>query len=416
MSIMKQNNKHWLQTLGLGLTCLLVASSAFSAIAETRLVGLAIHKETGRNIYIGAIHYDELVPRPDDLLSAEGPKVMEYRVIARRTSIRSIMGSILLQGELAIGTPPSANTSNFAGDIMAAVKGSLYAGDSLEIRLSKDGNISATLDGVELAHTDDREVADYLLMGWIGERGPSTAFRSSILSPELDSTIMSIYTAHPAPEERLAVVSAWAAPSEPLVEPEVELSPIEAAPAATVAIATVSMDAALVAASTPTLASTPQEEARPAPELDRAANGQSTEPVLVASLSPTLEMIQPSSQDSKAADVIDAIQYSQRLATFNTLVLRSVYAQIRYPKAAVRRSLQGTLELDLTLNSDGSLQGVAVARSSGHGMLDKSAIKAAEKAFSKTPLEDIDQVAFAEYSEDGSELIIPIPISFILTE
>lgn len=31
-------------------------------------------------------------------------------------------------------------------------------------------------------------------------------------------------------------------------------------------------------------------------------------------------------------------------------------------------------------------------------------------------MEDIDQVAFAEYSEDGSELIITIPISFILTE
>jgi TonB family protein len=404
---MRQNNKHWLKTLGLGLSCLLATSSVLSAITETRLVALAMHKETGRNIYIGAIHYDKRVPRPDDLLSAAGPKVMEYRVVARRTSIRSIMGSILLQGELATGTSPSDNTSNFAGDIMAAVKGSLYAGDSLAIVLRKNGNISATLDGVELARTDDREVADYLLMGWIGERGPSTAFRSSILSPELDSTMMSIYTAHPAPKKRLAVVSSWTAP------PRKQLKP---APTATAAIATVSMDATLVATNTPTATPTQTEGAQGAPELDPALGGQFTGAVLVASLSPTLEMMQSSPVDNKTADMVDAIEYSLRLATFNTLVIRSVYAQIRYPRAAVRRNLQGTLELDLTLNNDGSLQGIAVARSSGHNMLDKSAINAAEKAFSKTPLEDIDQVAFAEYSENGSELIIPIPISFILTE
>jgi len=386
---MRQHKLGWLLSIGAGLSCLFAASSVFSAISEARLVGFAMHQETGRNIYIGAIHYDELVPLPEDLLGAAGPRVMEYRVVARRTSIRSIMGSILLQGELATGTPPSAGTINFAGDIMAAVQGSLYAGDSLQIRLNKDDSIVAALDGLELARTDEREVADYLLMGWIGEGGPSTAFRSSILASDLDSTLMSIYSAHVVSNERLAVIDSWAAPAEePVAEPEPELEIVAAI---------------AVAAATP-------------PEPTPVLQNQSTEPVLVASLTPTLEMIQSTDEDALAADMIDAMEYAQRLANFNTLVLRAVYAQIRYPRAAVRRNIQGTLELDLIVDINGSLQKIAVARSSGYSMLDKSAIKAAEKAFSEAPLPDIDQVAVAEYSENGNQLIIPIPISFILTE
>ena len=121
--------------------------------------------------------------------------------------------------------------------------------------------------------------------------------------------------------------------------------------------------------------------------------------------------------DTDTSEIINAMEYSQRLAVFNTSVLRSVYAEIRYPRAAVRRNIQGTLELDLSVDKDGKLLDVSIAVSSGHSSLDKSAIKAANKAFSNKPVQEIDQVARSEYSEEGGEtLIIPIPVSFILTE
>ena len=71
----------------------------------------------------------------------------------------------------------------------------------------------------------------------------------------------------------------------------------------------------------------------------------------------------------------------------------------------------------MSVDKDGKLLEVSVAVSSGHSSLDNSAVKAASKAFANKPVQEIDQVALSEYSEeDGEKLIIPIPVSFVLTE
>jgi len=399
----------------------MASATAFSSVDGTRLIGLAMHKDTGRNIYIGALHYDDQIPTPENLVVAAGPRVMEYRVVARRTSIRSLMGSMLLQGELASGTPPSANTTLFVEDIMGAVKGSLYAGDSLRILLNKDDSIVVILDEHEIAGTDDRAVADYLLMGWVGKGGPSTAFRASILAPEVDGSMLSIYSANTASTDRIAAIGSWNSSSS-------ELVPVTKTVAVATTVAPSASTQATAAASTPTAAPNPAAEIKPVetttPEATVAnkkveelePKAHKAEPVLLASITPSREMIQPALEDTNAADTINAMEYSQRLASFNTYVLKSVYAHIRYPKSAIRREIQGALELDLNVNKAGELLDVSVAVPSGHTMLDNAAVKAAKKAFADTPLKNIDEVALSEYSEDGDQLVIPIPVSFILTE
>ncbi len=414
-----------------GVCALLATNLAFSAIEGVRLVGLAMHQDTGRNIYIGALHYDELIPVPEDVVAADGPKAMEYRVVARRTSIRSLMGSVLLQGELATGTAPSKTISEFVEDIMAAVKGSLYAGDSLEIRLNKDNTVVAILDGQKLASTTDRQVSNYFLMGWIGERGPSTAFRSSILAPELNPTMLPVYEAHTVSSERIAAIEAWSEKEDAVainISTPVAVAVAVTSEAADSTVPTIASAAAPLSAENAVStdlasSSTELQEALTdttiitAQEPSEVQTALTLEPVLLASAAPTQEMIQPVMEDAKASEIIDAMEYSQRLAVFNTSVLRSVYAEIRYPRAAVRRNIQGTLELDLSVGKEGELLDVSIAVSSGHPMLDKSAVKAANKAFSEKPVQEIDQVARSEYSEeDGDKLIIPIPVSFILTE
>ncbi len=430
--------------MGAGLSCLMATNMAFSALIETRLVGLAMHHETGRNIYIGALYYNEQVPRPDDIVTASGPKAMEYRVVARRTSIRSLMGNILLQAELATGKPPSAGTVEFTGKIMAAVKGSLYAGDSLEIRIRADNRTTAHLDGVELGRTNIREVSDYFLMGWVGARGPSTAFRSSILSTDIDSALLSAYRAHTISNERLATINSWNEPPKAapptaatpeatgiitaVLEAPVELAPLSVATearketsattevlaeitSAPVQSALSSAPEALAAATTTLLSE--------APTLPPTEQVKPAEPVLLASLTPTREMVLPREKpftSETVADTINVIDYSQKLSAFNTQVRLIVNSYLRYPKGAVRRGIQGTLELDLEVSMIGDIQDVVIARSSGHSTLDNSAIKAARKAFANTPFPDIVEVAVAEYSENGNTLIIPIPVSFILTK
>ena len=404
---------------------------------DFRMIGLAVHQETGREIYLGAIHVDKLVPKPGDLVQASGPKVMEYRVVARRTSIRSLLGNILLQGELASGESPGAKTDEFADMVMSSVQGSLYAGDSLEFMLTDDDQTVASLNGYELARIDDGYVFDYLLRGWVGERSPSTAFRASILEDQVNPSLLESYDAHTASKERLALVSTWLQPEEPQPvavpvtseEQTVEMGATESQmlvaeakeqseqqTAATVAL----VDAAAAAADIPQ-----PEPAVTLPELDTSttvtenvAQTATLEPVQLAMASPVAAVgeLEPVARDMNDIASLDVMEYSQRLALFNSTVLRMVTVKIRYPKAAVRRSLQGSLELDLTLQEDGTLNEVVVGRSSGYSTLDQAAIRAANKAFKDSTLESMDPVALAEYGDGSGVLIVPVPVNFILTE
>ena len=151
-----------------------------------------------------------------------------------------------------------------------------------------------------------------------------------------------------------------------------------------------------------------EPEPQTAPEAPAAE-----EPVQVASIAPLAGLEEATQEDMGAADMI---QYSQRLAEFNTDLLRMVYGSVHYPKAAVRRGLQGTLELDLVLTEDGALRDVIIARSSGHKILDQAALKAAERAFKGETLAGIDAVVSEEYGNGGDSLVVPVPIKFILTE
>ncbi len=112
---------------------------------------------------------------------------------------------------------------------------------------------------------------------------------------------------------------------------------------------------------------------------------------------------------------LNIMDYSQRLAQFNTDLIKRVYSEIQYPRSAVRRGLQGRLELDITLDPSGKLVTVEVGSSSGYKVLDRAAVKAATSALSKDGLNEIDPVARAEYGADGA-LVIPVPVSFILTQ
>ncbi len=126
------------------------ANSPANASANLHLTGLALHQETGRNIYVGGLYFDRYGPKPDDFVDASAPWLMEYRVVARRTSIRSLLGGILLQSEVATGRAPDSVTADFATRILSIVKSNLYAGDSFEIMLNAQEETIAYLNGLEL--------------------------------------------------------------------------------------------------------------------------------------------------------------------------------------------------------------------------------------------------------------------------
>ena len=431
---------------------LLAGSGAVQATSsDFHLVGLAQHQQTGRNIYLGAIYFDQHGPKPADMVAASGPKLMEYRVIARRTSIRSLLGGMLLQSEVATGAAPDAATTEFANAILSTVKGSLYAGDSFEILLSEDDETFAYLNGHELARVDEGNVSDYLLMGWVGERGPSTVFRESMLGDEIDASLLSDletvsfstqraaeiagWIDAPQPGEQADTVAATTTSAEPVgsllpgPEPEPEQEPEpepEPEPEQLAEIAVLSQRVTGKAVyATPQMESTATLE--PALELpatsqppidqlqDPALPGQDQENIQVAALTPTADLLQSTGENSIQA--LDITEYSERLTEFHGQLVAMVYRKIRYPKRAVRRGLEGRLELDVTLLEDGKLVAINVVQPSGHSILDNAAIKAAEKALAAGQLQDIDPVAVAEFSSgQGGNIVVPVPVNFMLQD
>ena len=424
--------------------------SAGAAGSDFKLVGLALHQETGRDIYLGAVYVDSQAPRPADILAASGPRLMEYRVVARRTSIRSLLGGMLLQSEVASGKAPGQATADLANQMLSIVSSSLYAGDSLEILLSENDETIAYLNGRELLRIADTTVANYLLMGWVGERGPTTAFRSDIMAADIKPELLTTLEATTYSEQRAAQIASWIeAPQE---SPETGAETPQQSPDTVPQIqssATIAASATPqpVSEQAPEPVSVPEPEPEPEPEItqtqetmalaevpattlglpepkpeettpavpDPAGPAISQEAVQVASLQPTTELRQ--TQASESIQALDVQEYSQRLSKFHSQLIAMVYGEIRYPARAVRRGLQGRLELDITLQQDGELLAIAIVEPSGYSILDKAAVKAAQNALSSGALAAIDPVAIAEFRNGtANELVVPVPVNFMLTE
>lgn len=409
----------------IAFSALTYASSGTSPDEDFRLLGLAMHQETGRNIYLGAVHLTSSAPTPDNVIQSRAPKMMEYRIVARRTSIRSLVGKMFLQSEVANGIPPSAETMEFADNLLSAVHGSLYAGDSLKIKQNSLGQLIVLLNDTKLTSSEDSSIFTYLLKGWVSENGPSTAFRSNILQQNIETAMLSTYKAITAPEERLAAVSGWSANEQDSTELQNE-TPTESGSEEIVVGAEVSASSSpeptgkhdnLDTYSTEQLADVEGSIVNTSVARSLDSSFEAAEVWTFEDKSRIAAVPLPDSVQNDPFDILslDVTEYSYRLAEFTNALIRLVYSKIHYPRQAVRRSIQGALELDVTELEDGSLVEVAIVESSGYSILDNAALEAAQQALTDMSLGVVDPVAVAEYGISGS-LVVPVPVNFVLRD
>ncbi len=94
------------------------------------------------------------------------------------------------------------------------------------------------------------------------------------------------------------------------------------------------------------------------------------------------------------------------LGQYSSLLGRSIAKHKYYPKIARKRGWQGKVILDLRIDGSGNILSAKVQDSSGHAILDKEALKMAEKAapFPKPPLALQSQI-----------FNITVPVSFKLS-
>ncbi len=93
------------------------------------------------------------------------------------------------------------------------------------------------------------------------------------------------------------------------------------------------------------------------------------------------------------------------LSAYGSLLGRAIAKHKSYPKIAQRRGWEGTVLLDLKLDSDGNVLSATVRESSGYDALDNQALKMVEKASPFPP---------PPKALQGRSFNITVPVSFKL--
>ena len=72
---------------------------------------------------------------------------------------------------------------------------------------------------------------------------------------------------------------------------------------------------------------------------------------------------------------------------YRDIVGRKIRGSVQYPKKAKKRNLQGRVTIAVTIDADGEITGLKITQSSGHRILDRSALKAVKESapFSNPP-------------------------------
>jgi protein TonB len=421
---MKMLVQNWTCLRRFALSFLLACSAAHGK-NEMETAGLAVYTETARDIYIAGL----LMPAKaglENVFLAPGPKGMEYRIATRRISSRGFSGTLLLQAEFGSGERAPDQVIDVLNDLKKNIKGSLLRGDSFVIFLSEDEKTTFYLNDTKLLSVDDGAVFDFFFAGWVGESS-SALFRDRLLSGNLNADTLSRFERLRPAEKRVAVISDWMAPPEP--EPESE--PV----AAEAAIPTAQEKPAQVAevSAEKTAAPNTGEVVVPGPAPATTVAAAMPAPAVVSAEQPSTAAEQPAAtaeKQSAAADeskqvamvtasktadeapALDDREYQQQLSVYVSDIMRKVFGKVKYPKRAIKRDREGKVELLVYVDAEGTLLDLALDNSSGYDSLDQAATKAIRSA---APFPELTQAAREEFiSEDGSNYVMPIPITFRL--
>jgi protein TonB len=390
-------------------TALLLVCTGVQADNELEPAGLAVYTETARDIYVAGL----LLPAGtgfENILLAPGPKAMEYRIAIRRISSRGFSGTLLLQAELGSGSRAPEQVISAVNKLKKNIKGALLKGDRFVITLSESDATGFYLNDIELLTIDDGSIFDFFFAGWVGESS-SAMLQNNLLSGDLKPETLSRYESLAPGDERVATIAEWMAPPPPKPKPKPkpvkkpEPAPVQVAEATeVVAVAAGTVEAASTATAVAATSTTPAPAtaAKPEPAPEPAA----PEPAPASEIAVVVEEVTPEEPE------IDDREYQRQLGEFVTHVMKSIFGRVVYPKRAVSREREGKVDLLVIMDERGKLLDVTVESSSGFQILDIAASKAVRKA---APFPELTRVAREEFlSEDGSNYVLPIPITFKL--
>jgi periplasmic protein TonB len=399
--------------------------TALTANAAPLLNGLALEQEFNKDRYIAGVYSERLSDNAGSLLDNNMPRRLEVRVVADRLSARRFRNQ-WMEG-IAINNPGDtlANQAQNMVTFANLFKGHLIAGDQLRLDYAADtGTTSVSLNEIMLGMIEDRDFFNTLLRAWIGSVPPSTDFRDNLLAAgKVSPGLLASYESLKPSGDRVAQIAKMTDPQEAAEE---QPAASESAPAEPVKVAAASKPAASTEDTSTSGISKPKPDLKadiPAPTL--AALGSTSVAAISAAAKPPAAQTQAAKPKplkpttTRPAEPLDALEDEEEeeapltadmiLARqiYHSMLLRHTFKHIRYPKRAQERGQEGSVRLNVTIDTKGNVKNVSALQESRFSSLNREAIEAVERAapYPATP----SQLSIKEYK-------FSVPITFRLPD
>lgn len=355
------------------LIALMVFATAVTAQAAPLLNGLALEQQFNKDRYIAAVYSDTLADSANVLLDNNTTRKLEVRIIADGLSARRFrnqwMEAIAINNSGDVLSGQAENMVTFAN----LFKGRFYKGDQLSVAFDgNSGRTTVSLNGVKMGQIADRNFFNTLLRAWVGPVPPSTDFRDGLLANgNVDSGLLGSYELLEPSADRVADVTASldAQAEAKAEEPEASKPAVAAAPAvkkpklaadipppSLASVGNAANEAAARTASQPT-------PNKPAPAQRRPQPKAPAEPEL--------------DEEDEAPLTADMILARQ---IYHSMLLRHTYKFIRYPKRAQERGQEGSVRINVSIDSRGQIREIQTLQESRYATLNREAREAVERA------------------------------------
>lgn len=416
-----------------GLTALILLCAAMAVQAEMQLNGVADFTELRRSFYLAGLYVERTSSDEQVLVESDQRKRMVLKVTADRWSPRSFSShwtrSLLINN-------PSDSLNAFSDAVIEfnnLLRDDLMAGDVLEIERDSSGATQVRLNGTTLFELARPGFTEMLLRTWIGNRPPSTEFRQQILGLEVNPERMARFTDLNPAEQRVELTAAWAdaATSEPAVagnaaeaqqaeDDAADQIPMRAPPSRdTVVRASMSATPAVAEAAVPAAAvavSMPAPEVRPAAaQPQRSAVAEQT----LAALQPLPDavrndagaaspVVEPDDAPQPAAETSPALSAEEEktlIELYQNMVVRKILSRVQYPEYALRRGLEGVVQLRVQVNRTGEILDIEEVVRTRYEVLNEAGRRAV------TQIGEFPRVPAAL---PGDIILVDVPIRFQL--
>lgn len=372
------------------LLFLTVLLSASQISANTLINGIGAFSEFQEKVMLLKLETETPSADVQSLMMADVSKRFSIRIIKDRSPR---LWSMIWVQNLAIN-----NTSEkllAEGDdlihMTSAIKGMLRPGDLIEFdRLAFD-DTRMSVNGIEIAQYSTPDFFEFLLTAWIGPIPPSSSLKSQLMGMTESDDLRQEFNSWYIGEEAIARASDWiikpelesptesdrqSEQEEPLAldkvteEPEVvELQQTDIQ----VADEVIEPELEVKVTEEPEVVELQQEDILVEDEIMEPE--QETKEDVVEQLALVDEPEDEAEQEfALSVESLLAIQKYQKS------IVDKVSGNVRYPKRALEREIEGALRVSISVSADGSLNNMAISESSDYQPFDKALEKAIKDA------------------------------------